>query len=87
MGGAGGGSIDGDIMNGAMTNGGGSALYSAVLYSAQPTADVTSDGIANLDDCCVADHVEELNAGNLYVNIHTTNFPPGETRGHMLTVE
>ncbi len=145
MGGAGGGSTDGDAMNG-----GGSVLYSAVVDATQPTADVTSDGMGegtftlsedhgnlefsisasnltsmvvaahfhlapagedgqivfdfgpfqvatdngvsidgmtNLDDWGIADPVAELNAGNIYVNIHTTNFPAGEIRGQVLTVE
>lgn len=150
MGGAGGGSMDGDVMNGDMTNGGGSVPYAAVLDATQPTADVTSDGMGegtftltadqgnlefsisasnltsmvvaahfhvapagedgpivfdlgpflaatedggtidgmtNLDDWGIADPVGELNAGNIYVNIHTTNFRPGEIRGQVLTVE
>ena len=31
----------------------------------------------------LADLVEQIRAGNTYVNVHTTQFPPGEIRGQV----
>ncbi len=45
---------------------------------------VMIEGTTNLADWGVADPFAELQAGNIYVNIHTMDFPPGEIRGQVL---
>jgi hypothetical protein len=39
--------------------------------------------VAN-DAAPLADHLDDLFAGNLYINIHTTEFPGGEIRGQII---
>lgn len=48
----------------------------SLCYS--PTAPYCSDGEGNWDA-----FVADLDAGMLYLNVHTTQFPPGEIRGQV----
>lgn len=42
-----------------------------------------SDLVGRLDGQTLADLIDEINAGNAYVNVHTTQFPSGEVRGQI----
>ena len=68
------------------------------LYPSAPPAQLIpgrSDGVLNEGTATAADLtgplageplsalVDALNAGNAYVNVHTTQFPPGEVRGNI----
>jgi hypothetical protein len=50
------------------------------------TGTITADevvGPLETEDDPLSALMEAINAGNAYVNVHTTQFPPGEIRGQI----
>ncbi|HEX6307457.1 MAG TPA: CHRD domain-containing protein [Longimicrobiales bacterium] len=46
--------------------------------------DITADDLVNaLAGAELEDLLDEIRAGNAYVNVHTSQFPPGEIRGQL----
>jgi len=45
---------------------------------------ITISGTAPVDDFNLDDPLAELEAGNIYINLHTAMFPAGEIRGQLL---
>ncbi len=54
--------------------------FSGVLAEGTITA---SDLVGPLAGMCLSDLVTQMEAGNTYVNIHTTQYPAGEIRGQI----
>jgi hypothetical protein len=54
--------------------------FQGVLAEGTITA---GDLVGPLAGATLADLVDELSAGNAYVNVHTSQFPPGEVRGQI----
>jgi CHRD domain len=54
-----------------------------VTFNLAPATGVTSGSVVNATFAVTAQQVTDLKAGNMYFNIHTTNFGGGEIRGQI----
>ncbi len=63
---------------------GGVGVNGPVLFNLAPTAGLTSGSAIDRTFAITPAQVADLRAGNMYFNVHTTNFAGGEVRGQIV---